>query len=245
MSDSTGSPYGEPQQQPPAYPPPQQNPYGQPSQPSGPSQPFGQPGESGQQQPYGQPAPQPGYGQPAYGAAPAYGQSAYGQSGYGHAGGDPDKRPGTVTAAAVITMVLSGIAAIGCVLGILGLVVARADLVAELQQEPDFQDFDPNTIVTFGVIAMVAFTLWALGAIVLAIFAMRRSNGARIGLVVSSVLSSIASLLPVAAIFPALWVIGGVAVVILLFTGGAGPWFARRDTASGPGQPPRGVGPVA
>ncbi len=232
MSDSTGhTPYGgqpsdpaQPSQQPPAYPPPQQNPYGQspteqPSgQPSGePSQPFGQP-----------PHEQQGYGQPQYGQAPAYG-------GYAPPQADPDKRPGTVTAAGVITFLLSGLVVIGCLLGAAGLAIARDEIVRQIQADPQFDaqfsNIDPDAIVTFGIIGMALFTLWAVLAIVLAIFAMRRVNGARIGLVVSSVLASLLSLLPIAAVFPALWLIGTIVVVVCLFTGGANQWYARSGGA--------------
>lgn len=240
MSDSTGnSPYGgqpsDPdrpsQQQPPAYPPPQQSPYGQtPAAPdstqgnasgqgSGADQPFGQPPQAA---PYGQ-----GYGQPQYGQA-QYGQPQYG--GYQPAG-DPDKRPGTVTAAGVLTILLSGMIVIGCLFGAAGLAIARDDIVDAIRDDPQFDQqlsgIDPGSIVTVGIVVLALFLLWAVLAIVLAIFAMRRSNGARIALVVSSALAAVMSLLAIGAVFPALWLIGSIVVVVCLFTGGAGAWYSR------------------
>ncbi len=131
MSDSNSgdkgdSPYG---------PPPSQNPYGQP--PSGqPASPYGeqpapqqnpygeQPAQ--QQNPYGAPAQQPGYGQP-----PPYAgqQPAYGQPGYGYGGPASDKRPGSVTAAAVITLIFSGLSLLLSAFVLVALVVARDDVL--------------------------------------------------------------------------------------------------------------------
>ena len=94
MSDSHSS--GD---NPPDGPPPEQSPYGQP--------PPGQPGY-GQQPPAQQYGQQ--YGQQQYGGQPAYGQPpGYGQPPYGPV--DPDKRPGTVTAAGVITIIMGGLSA--------------------------------------------------------------------------------------------------------------------------------------
>src|SRR5215210_2546020 len=109
--DTGGSPYGET--------PPRQNPYGQPpSEP--PASPYGQPaqqnpyGQPAQENPYGQPAQQNPYGQPtqppAYGQQTPYGQQpAYGQPGQAYGGTATDKRPGSVTGAAVITLIFSGL----------------------------------------------------------------------------------------------------------------------------------------
>src|SRR5687768_1989582 len=125
--DSGGSPYG---------PPPSQNPYGQP--PSGPpANPYGeQPGQQSpygdrppqQQNPYGQPAQPPPYGQqqPAYGQPPAYGQQpAYGQPGSPYGGPTSDKRPGSVTGAAVITLIFSGLSLLLYAFVLIALVVAK------------------------------------------------------------------------------------------------------------------------
>ncbi len=199
MSDSTGNgpQDDQPQQQPPPYPPPQPNPYGQPpqQQPPPPQQPFGQP-QYGQPQ-YGQPpqdyGQQPGYGQPAYGQQPAYG------GGYGQTYQDPDKRPGTVTAAGVITLLLSGLVLVLLALGMVALGVARDEVVDQMRDQGGLQDIDPNDIVSVLFVVFGAFIVWCIIAMVLAVFAMRRSNGARIGLVVSAALAAILSLLAIAS----------------------------------------------
>ena len=233
MSDPTGNgpQDDQPQQQPPPYPPPQQNPYGQPPQQQ-PAQPFGQP-----QQDYGQQPQQ--YGQPGYGQ-PAYGQQGYGQPpAYGQTYRDPDKRPATVTVAGVITLVLSGLVLVLLVLGMAALAVARDEVVDEMRrQSNELGDIDPNDVVSVLFVVFGAFIVWCLIAMVLAVFAMRRSNGARIGLVVSAALAAALSLLAIASGMSAVSLIGCIAVIVCLFTGGANEWYkgtnAARDS-TGPG----------
>lgn len=220
-------PYG--QQQPPASPPPQHNPYGQP-----PAQPaYGQP--PAQQPPaQQQPGPSQPFGQPAYGAP---------QPAYGAPQATPDKRPGTVTAAGVITIVLSALVVVGCAFAIFGISVARGDIVAEIERqvaadptlEQQLQGFDPSVVVTIMIGVVIGFVVWALVAILLAVLAMRRSNVARIALVVSAVLTGLLSVVPTfTAVFPIVWVLGSVAVVVCLFAGGASRWYAG---TSAPGAP--------
>jgi hypothetical protein len=224
MSESGPQPpYG--QQQPPASPPPQHNPYGQPP----PQQPVqGQP-------PTQQPGPAQPFGQPAYGApGPAYGAPQ----------ASPDKRPGTVTAAGVITIVLSALALVGCAFVIFGISIARDDIVAEIERqvaadptlEQQLQGFDASVLVPVMIGVVIGFAVWALIAIALAVLAMRRSSVARIALVVSSVLTGLLAILPTfTAVVPVVWVLGSVAVVVCLFAGGASRWYAGTGAPVGRG----------
>jgi hypothetical protein len=115
----------------PGWGPPQGQPYGQQSQPGwGQQDEQAQPGwgQPGQQQPYGE----QGYGQQGYGQQPygqQYGQQPYGQPGYppapGYPGqpggyGDPraGRRPGAVTAASVIGIVIGALGLIGNLVGL-------------------------------------------------------------------------------------------------------------------------------
>jgi hypothetical protein len=168
--------------------------------------------------PYGQPDP---YGQPSPYGAPAQPNG--------------DRRPGTVTAAAWITMVFAAIVAAIFGLTGLALVIARDQVITEMERVPEFQDTNIDADSTVGVLAAVMFGLvvWALIAIVLAIFVLRRSNVARILLVISSTVVALASLLTITSGVSAVLLIASVAVIVMLFAGGAGAWFKRLDTYPG------------
>ncbi len=240
--DTGGSPYG---------PPPSQNPYGQP--PSGqPASPYGeqpaQPSPYGdtppqQQNPYGQPAQPPPYGQPSpYGQQqPAYGQQqpAYGQPGNPYGGPASDKRPGSVTGAAVITLIFSGLSLLLYAFVLIALVVARDEVLDEITRQPDFEDAGISADSAFGVIvAFVAvFLVWCLIACILAVLVLRRSNAARITLVVSSAVTALFSLLAITSLVSAITLLAAVAVIVLLFVGGANEWFKGKGRKPVPAIP--------
>ena len=234
MSDSSGNPTPEqpdPNQGTPSYPPPS----GQPQQPP----PYGQqPPPYGQQsQPYGQPPQHPGYGQTPYGQPQSgYVQSPYGYqqapaySPYGATNGD--RRPGTVTAAGVLTLIFSGLTlALFAIVGIV-VIAAKDEFVRRLQDQPGFEDISPNDVVAVVSVVCLIFVVWCIISMVLAVFTMRRSNGARIGLVVSSALVAVLSLLGISSGGSAITLIAAIVVIVLLFVGGANEWFGRRT----PGQ---------
>ncbi|MCW2739153.1 hypothetical protein [Nocardioides sp.] len=176
----------------------------------------------GQSDPYGQPPS----GQPSpYGQAPAYGAPTQ----------PTDRRPGTVTAAAWITMVLSAIVAALFGFTALALLVARDQVIVELEKVPEFQDadIDPDAAVGVLVAVLVGLVIWALIAIVLAVLVLRRSSVARILLVISAVITALFSLVGVGSGVSAVTLVAAIAVVVLLFTGGAGAWFNRRDSGGG------------
>lgn len=169
-------------------------------------QPYGQ-------DPYGQ---QPG-GQPyPYGQQPSYGQQPAG-----------DRRPGTVTAAAWITIVFSALTAVLFGFTGLALLVARDQVITEIERVPEFQDANIDADAAVGVILAVVLGLvvWAIVAIVLAVLVMRRSNVSRILLVISSAVVALFSLLGVTSGVSAVTLIAAIAVIVLLFVGGAGDWF--------------------
>lgn len=231
----TGSPPENPYGQQPAP----QDPYAQ--QPAPPS-PYGQ-------QPYGQnPYGQAPYGQQPYGQQP-YGQNPYGQPApsatpfgaapYPAPGADSGRRPGTVTAAAWITIISSALTALMMALGLMGVYVARDDVIAEIRKQPGFDEstMDIDALVTVVAGVLVAMVVWALVALVLGILTLRRSNVARIMLVVSSVVTAFAALLAIGSLISVLWLVAAIATTVLLFVGGAGDWFARRQGPPPPGLP--------
>lgn len=168
--------------------------------------------------PYGQPDP---YGQPP-GQPYPYGQPAYGQE-------TGDRRPGTVTAAAWITIVCSVLVA--ALFGFVGLAlfVARDEVISEMEAVPEFQDANIDADAVVGVLAavVIGLVLWSLVALVLSVFVLRRSNVARILLVISSAVVAVLSLLTITGGATVVTLIASVATIALLFVGGAGDWFKR------------------
>jgi hypothetical protein len=195
---------------------------------------YGQPyqQQSAQGQPYGQPVyGQPGYGQPGYGqpyATQSYGQPyGYGQGGYG---GDPARRPGTVTAAAVITFVLAGLALLGTLIGGVAVLASRDTVERELLNNPDFGgDFnssDIGAVVTAIALICLFLALLSVAAIVLAVLVLRGRGWARVTLIVLSVVTAIIGLVGITTFLPLVWTAGGIAVVVLLSLSTSGRWFA-------------------
>ena len=143
-----------------------------------------------------------------------------------------EPRPGTVTAAAWITLIMAGLT--GALFGFitLGMLVAKDDVVTEMDKAFAEQgvtgDFSAEDAYGFFVFALVVLTLWCIIACVLAVFAMRGSNVSRILLVISSVVAGLLSLVAIGSVISAVWLLACVAVVILFFTRGAGEWYQRR-----------------
>ena len=231
---------------------PPQNPYGGGESPVGQppagQQPYGQPPAG--QSPYGQPpAGQSPYGQPPaenpYGAAP-YGQQPQGyyaaqQPPPGPLGDGLDMygrplvsaaRPGTVTAAGWITLILSGLTGLLYGFITLAMIVAKDEVLTEidkaLAEQGSTGTFNAEDAFGIVVAVLLVLTIWCVIACVLAVFAMRGSNLSRILLVISSVVAGLLSLLAIGSGISAVWLLACVAVVILLFTGGAGDWYRLR-----------------
>jgi hypothetical protein len=215
MSDSNSGqdrdqpqPGEEPSQERPAYPVQGQQP-GPSASPYGappPGQPYGG---------YGTPYPTPAY--PAYGA-PAT---------------DPDKRPGGVTAACVLTWVLGGIALIGSGFLLLSAVAAREDFIREVEQDDRYEDLDVGADTLADVIAGTSLATMALSllAIVLAVMAYRRSRAGRVGLILLSVVAALIALPLSLAVIGVPWLVASIATIVLLAGRRAGDWYQRRDVA--------------
>jgi hypothetical protein len=159
-----------------------------------------------------------------------------GPQGYGPAArrGAQD-RPTTVTIAAWVTWVLSALALLGFVLIAFVLLAARDEFLRQVQRDPNFQQLDvPTDQLVGGLWVVGAIALfWGFAAMVLAWFAYRRANWARITLVVSAAMTALFSLLtfPVGIVH----ILGSIAVIVLLFTGGANEWYARQGQGGFPG----------
>ena len=218
------------QQYPPQYP--QQSPQGTgsyPQQGQGGSYPQQDQGQGSYTQ--GQSWPPPAYGQQPQ--QYSSGGQDWGQQG-GQQGGpqrDAEKRPSTVTTAGVLTWVFSGLTAALYLVIVLMLVVAKDQLLTALEQEPALaqMDIDGDTVVAALWVMSAILILWCFSAAVLAFLAMRRLNWARYALVVSAAFTAILSLLAIGSLVSALPLIAAVAVIVLLFTGGANQWYSRKS----------------
>ncbi len=62
---------------------------------------------------------------------------------------------------------------------------------------------------------------------------LRRSNAARITLVVSSAVTALFSLLAIGSLVSAVTLLAAVAVIVLLFVGGANEWFQGKGRQPG------------
>jgi hypothetical protein len=214
-------------QQPPPYP-------GQQPSPSGGSYP-GQPSPGGGSYPGQQPSPGGGGSYPGYpGGQPGYQQQQYGQSTHGGSG----QRPGGVTAAAWITIIMSALTGILWLLLGLAMLVAGDEINDEFQKdeavmaELDRAGVTPQQledgIQVFGIVCMV-IGLLMLAVIFLARGVLKGSNGARIGLVIASVLTILVGILFIGSVISILWIIAGIAVIVLLYVGDASRWFASKS----------------
>jgi hypothetical protein len=240
MTDSTSGkdpdhpgpeqPAPEPGPQPPAYPG-----YGQ--QPGAGAPSYGAPPGTPT---YGSPASgDPGYGPPAY---PAYG--AYGAPVYGGPTADPDKRPGGVTAACVLTWVFGGIVLLSSAFLLFSAVAARDDFIREVEQDDRSEDLEISADTLADVIAGVSIATLALSllAIVLAVMAYQRSRAGRVGLILLSVVTAILALPASIGVVGVPWLIASIAAAVLLAGKSAGDWYNRRGAAQPYGPGPGGPG---
>ncbi len=228
MRETRRTPQGQPEPAPSHQPPPPlppSSPYGVP--PGGHPAAYPPPG----QQPY---APQP-YGQqyPAYGQG--YGQPGFPMPGYAPAMRDPDARPGTVLAAGIVTLVMSGLIGLMLLVFVFFLVIARESFIDGFTESADLGS--GTDLYAPLLIGLLVFLGWCVAAMVLGVLVLRRKNWARICLVVSSVLTAVVSLVAIAGGVSVLPLACAIAVVVCLFTGGASDWFHHGHAYSQPQVP--------
>lgn len=247
---STSPPPGEGQRDPGHEPPPAPQ-YGQQPPPHGGSdehdttaqQPYGQQPPQYGEQPYGQP-PQYGQqpsGQQSYGAQP-YGQQPYGQQ-PGAPSPYPTQRPGVVTAAAIIAMIMSALTGLVWLLFGIFAIASGDSLVEAIRDEPDARRQVDDAgitmtqlqdgIQTFGIVALILGVLILL-TILPAVGVLRGSNAARVVLIILAAITVLVGLfftvfgsgvgLP--------WAIAGGLVVLFLLLGDAGAWFAGKKAGA-------------
>lgn len=162
----------------------------------------------------------------------------------------PDRRPGSVVWATILTWVFSGLTAVGMALITLFAAIDQVAFKEELQRQMDSDpqlrglDVSVDTLLGFVIVVCGLVALWALAAAVVAIFAWRRKPWARILLVISAAGAALFSLIAILGILPIVTLVPSVATVILLFTKSANAWYANRPAAAQrPAAPPRVGGP--
>lgn len=146
----------------------------------------------------------------------------------------PQRRPAALVWACAMVWAMGSLVSGLMVLLSVVLLVAREDFFAEVErQQPgfDFQGFS-QTEITGAVFAMTGVVLlWSAAAAVLAYFAFRRANWARIALLASTVAVGVVCLAMVFASPPMVVVVGSAAVTTwLLLRPEVVTWF--RDTGS-------------
>lgn len=150
------------------------------------------------------------------------------------------RRPGSVTWAAILTWVFSGLTLLAMVLVFVFVAIDRAGFEAELESQmasdPQIRNLglsvDELIAFVLGVCGLVAF--WSVSAAVIAFFAFRRHVWARILLGASAAASAALSLVAILGIVPLLTLIPSVAVIVLLFSRSASAWYAGRPAGSAP-----------
>lgn len=157
---------------------------------------------------------------------------------------DPDRRPGSVTTAAVLTWIFSGLITLVYLLVVVMLMAARQPLVDAIQADPQFESLPMSTDDLLAVLwVMSAVSIfWSVSAFALAVLVFRRVGWARIALVVSAAAAMLVSLL--AFPFGLLHGLAAATTFALLLGKRSAAWFARRTvTPPGGSHGPYGPGP--
>lgn len=248
-----GRPYDAPRPpdgRPDGRPPQVQQPWGQPGQqgqqgqqgdgqqPGG--QPWGQPGQQGG------PAPYQGFGSAQGGrrpeqAPPWSGQQHPGQhpgqqwpaqqwpaQQYGgHGGPARPERPALVVAGCILTWVCTGLVGLGALIVGFALAADPGLLDEAIAAQPD--GFDASVTTTALGVFMTVVVVWSVGAAILAVFAFRGAQWARVALMVSAGAAAGFSLLGAIQAWPLLlFVAAGVFTIFTLTNGDASRWYAAR-----------------
>jgi hypothetical protein len=153
--------------------------------------------------------------------------------GYAATETDPNRRPGTVTTACILTWVFASLAIASAGAMLVAVTAGRDEFVDSWEKESDLAalDVDAETAADVIVVLMAVCLVLAALAIVVAVAAFRRSSAGRVGLMVLSGLTAVVSLLLSVAIVPFLWVIASTVTLILLFTGSVNQWYTRRPAS--------------
>lgn len=145
------------------------------------------------------------------------------------------KLPGTVLAAVLTATVMAGAVVLAGLVVVAGYATAPADLGTELLDNPALENnpqieslgWTAQTLGEIVVYSMVGLLVLALVAIGAALWVLRRSNAARIVLVVLSGVTIALSV--VATIVGIPWIVAAIAVIVLLYRPSSNDYFRRTD----------------
>ena len=165
---------------------------------------------------------------PPYPGPPAapHGGPSY-QSGFSPQG-DRNVRPGTVTAAAWITIGLSILGLLGS-LALMSVASRAVDYVLEHPNEFDVKSSDLPAAGDLRAVLIgiaVFFIVTSALAIGVALGTLKRQSWARISLIILSAFAALISLPFSLGLIGLPWLGGSIAVIILLFTNRANTWFS-------------------
>ncbi|MDN5853453.1 MAG: hypothetical protein L0K86_11525 [Actinomycetia bacterium] len=171
-------------------------------------------------------APEAGARQPYAGAQPPMPRPA-----------PPAKLPGTVLAAVLTATIMAGMVALAGLVVLAGYATAPTDLGAELLDNPALENnpqldslgWSTETLGEVVVYSMAGLLVLALVAIGAALWMLRRSNAARIVLVVLSGVTIALSV--VATIVGIPWIAAAIAVIVLVFRPSSNDYFRRSEQA--------------
>ena len=130
----------------------------------------------------------------------------------------PPRRPGVVTAAAVVTWVFAGIALVVAAWMLISVNADRAgfERSVERQNDLDSMGLTASELAQMFTVGGAVLSVLSVLALVLAFAVYRGSNLARILLIILSLVTCVASLTVAFALLPLAWLIAGMAVLSLL-----------------------------
>jgi hypothetical protein len=145
-----------------------------------------------------------------------------------------------VTAAAAIAIAMSGLVlVVGVCIAVVGAIGSETFIDSFRDGSGGaYDDVNDSQIASALQVVGVGISAWSLTAIVLAVFVLRRSNAARVLLVICSVVTALVSLIAILSGVAVIPLIGAITVVVLLFVGGANDWFHRQVAQVAPVAPP-------
>lgn len=141
---------------------------------------------------------------------------------------EPGKRPGSVTAAGWITILLSFLSALTAA----ALFAATSRAVDYVYDHPDQLEINPADLpaargdfeaAIFGIAGVLLVI--ALIGILLGFAVLKRQGWARILLIATSALTALVGLIASFGIVGIPWLVGSIAVIVLLLGSRAGAWF--------------------